>query len=238
MPAAMSVAPRSPNARPHHVGCRRGGPRQAVRAEHAQADDVDEQVEQRSRPRRRSSRPRGRSRRGGAARPHTKLAVCQPPYANSTGTSAAPNAGAVVVAAWTSKAVAWRAARKPNADEHRHGAELEHHQHALRVAAAADAEAVDDQVRTAMAVTAMAPSERQPGQLANSARTSTATAAMPPLCDDQQQRPAVEERRQGMKRVAQVRVLPAHRGPQRGQLRVDERAGQRDRRRHRPGAER
>ena len=37
-----------------------------------------------------TSSPMGRSRRGRASSPETKLAVCQPPYANITGVIAAP----------------------------------------------------------------------------------------------------------------------------------------------------
>ena len=44
----------------------------------------------------------------------------------------------------------------------------------------------------------------------------------------EQQRPAVEERDRRVKRLSQVRVLPADLRPTRGQLRVDERARERN----------
>src|SRR5205085_8488485 len=54
---------------------------------------------------------------------------------------------------------------------------------------------------------------------------------------DEQERPAVEERDRGVKCVAKVSVLSADFGAARGQLRVDERARERDRAAREPSAE-
>ena len=189
----------------------------------------------------------GRFRSGSTSSSAMKFVCCQPPYAKSTGTSAAATAPTIApVPDGTASAAQSTHGRRRVAEgaeaghhDHRDGRQLQHGEDVLGDGAEGDAEAVDQ-------------GEQEDGRDRHRAdeggRKSHQRGGVVGKGDghggdgagrhDEEQRPGVEEGGQGPERLAEVGVAAAHLRPALPEFAVDERPDERHHAATHPDAER